>query len=129
MRSWLADRDRLRGFLRLAATSADPDLRLGIAALDHSIAAGVGTLLAGAGPASDPETTAKRSEEAFRIVLSSLREAVLLRPRIAPSSREARDLVLLLTRSFFRGAGLEPVPGSYEELLGACGRGPAPWAG
>lgn len=126
VRSWLSDAARLRGFLRFAATSGDPVIRRRLAALDQSIARRFGTLLAGAPSGAEAEDAAVRAEESFRLVLSALRESVLLGPDVPPRSAEARDLVLLVARSFFRAAGLEPPPRTYEELLRDCIRAPLP---
>lgn len=122
VRSLLADAPRLRGFLRLAATSSDPTLRYRIEDLDRFIAGRMGSLLEARAERSHPGQIRERAEEGFRVVLSSTREAVLFHPAVEQRSPDARSLTLALTRTFCRCVGLEPCPQSYGQLLSACVR-------
>lgn len=120
VRSFLADAPRLRGFLRLAATSPDPTLRYRIDELDRFIAGRMRFLLEARAGRSDPGRIRERAEEGFRLVLSSTREAVLFRPTMEQRSPDARSLTLALTRMFCDCVGLDPCPESYGQLLSAC---------
>lgn len=122
VRMSLADAHRLRGFLRLAATSPGSSLARRLDRLDGFVSARTGRLVAGACGAT-PGPSPERVAEAFRVVLSAVREAVLFRPWLEPAQPEARALLLRVTRAFVRGAGFDRCPGTHPELLRMSVRG------
>lgn len=126
VRTWLSEGERLRGFLRLAATAEGEDMRERIAAVDASLSRRVAAKLVAT---TDPIASGKgevdiRAVEGFRGALGALRDFVLLGPRVTPESAGARELILRHTRTFFGSAGLDPLPGEYADVLALCVRGP-----